>query len=276
MRGELPEIGLGTAQNDDPEICAESVRTALEMGYRMIDTAQMYGNEEYVGEAIQRASVPRDEVFLATKIQPENNSPSDVRRSAIESIERLGVDALDMLYLHWPTEVYEPVETLAVFDELREEGLIDHVGLSNFTLDLLNEAADNLHAPIVAHQVEMHPFLQQEELLAHAQANDHYLVAYSPLAKGAVFDDPDFSRLADRAELNPAQLSLAWLASKDNVVPIPKSETGSHLRANLEAISQAVTDEIIAEIDGLDRATRVNDPLAAIPEGATLRWTPKT
>jgi len=271
----MPTIGLGTALNTDPETCKESVRMALEMGYRMIDTAQMYGNEGYVGGGIRRADVSREEVFLATKIGPENNRYDDVHETARESFDRLGVEYADILYLHWPTKSYDPQETLRAFDELYDDGLIEHVGLSNFTTELIDEAGDALGTPIYAHQAEMHPLLQQEDLLAHAQEHDYYLVAYSPLAKGAIFDDPDFVDIADQCDLNPAQLSLAWLSSKENVVVIPKSETETHLRENLEAVSIELDNEIVSRIDALDKGQRIIDIDDALPEDETLRWTPE-
>lgn len=270
---DMPDIGLGTALNDDPETCRKSVRTALEMGYRMIDTAQMYGNETYVGEGIKRADVPREEVFVATKIAPENNEYEEVLASARESLDQLGLDTLELLYLHWPTDTYDK-GTLQALNELYEERVVENVGLSNFTPELLDDARESLDAPVYAHQVELHPLLQQENLLAYAQEHDHYLVAYSPLAKGAVFDDADFVAIADKCDLSPAALSLAWLASKDNVVPIPKSESESHQRDNLDALSIDLDDEIVRRIDDLEKHERIIDPIDSIPDDQSLCWTP--
>jgi len=153
---ELP-LGLGTSRLDDPAECRATVAAALEAGYRHVDTAQMYDNETAVGEGIATADVDRDDVVVATKIHPDNLAPADVRETARKSLDRLGLDRVDLLYVHWPTGAYDPDATLPAFDALREAGLTDHVGVSNFTPDLLREAAEILDAPIAAHQVECHP-----------------------------------------------------------------------------------------------------------------------
>ena len=152
-------LGLGTYQNTDPETCAESVRLALEAGYRHVDTAAGYDNEAAVGRGIDAADVPREAVFLATKVSTDQLAYDDVIASAERSRELLGVETIDLLYVHWPIRSYDAPETLAAFDELVDRGLIRHVGLSNFTPDLLDEAREHLDAPIFAPQVECPPLL---------------------------------------------------------------------------------------------------------------------
>ena len=256
----LPRIGLGTYSDDDREQWRENVETALDVGYRHVDTAQDYDNEQYVGAGLADAAVDREDVFVATKLAPGNLGYDDVLSSTEASLDRLGVDALDLLYVHWPVDTYDPVETLQALDELHDDGAIRHVGLSNFSPELLDEARDALDAPVAAHQVECHPFLQQEDLRAYAREHDHWLVAYSPLAQGAVLDDPVLTDVADKHDATPAQVSLAWLLSQESVAVIPKASSREHMRQNLAARDLSLDDEDLSRIDASDREHRVIDP----------------
>ena len=255
---ELPTLGIGTYGYTDHDLCAESVRTALEEGYRHVDTAEMYENEVAVGDAIERANVDREEVFVATKVHSSNLSYEDVLEAARRSRDRLGVEVIDLLYVHWPIRTYDPGETLPALDRLREEGVIRHVGLSNFTPSQLDEAVSRLDSPIFAHQVECHPLLPQEELRARARDLDHNLVAYSPLAKGQVTDVPELLDIAEERGATPAQVSLAWLFAND-VAAIPKASTAAHVRENYEALSITLSEETVERIAEVDRIERVVD-----------------
>jgi 2,5-diketo-D-gluconate reductase B len=256
---DLPAMGLGTSGSTDPEECAESVARALDAGYRHVDTAQMYDNEAYVGEGIRASEVDRSEVVLATKIHPDNLAPGDVTRTARESLDRLGVDYVDLLYVHWPTSAYDPERTLPAFDELRDEGVTDYVAVSNFTPDLLDEAREILDSPVAAHQVECHPLLRQDELRAYARDHGHHLVAYTPLGRGEIFDDPTLVDVAERHDASVAQVCLAWAMAQDTVVPIPKA-TGDHIEENLAARDLELDDEDLRRIADIDREHRVIDP----------------
>jgi len=263
MTREITPIGFGTYQITDRDACVRAVETALETGYRHLDTAQMYDNEAYVGEGLAASSVDRDEVFVATKLNYGNLAAEDVLETGRASIDRLGVDAVDLLYVHWPIETYDVDETLPALAELVDEGLVRNVGLSNFTPDLLEEAIDRLDVPLFAHQVEMHPLQQQERHQELAVEGDYHLVAYSPLARGDVFDVPELVDVAEKHDATPAQVSLAWLLDKENVVPIPKSETPEHIRENFTALELELDDEDVATIDGIDREERLVDFPAA-------------
>ena len=251
----MPMLGLGTWKNEDPTACAESVRTALEMGYRHIDTAQIYGNEAAVGEGIAAADVDREEVFLATKVWISNLSRDDVVETAKESLAKLGVDAVDLLYVHWPAGEYDPDETLPAFDALVDSGLTDRVGVSNFEPDHVERAMEVLDAPVFANQVETHPFCTQTELREHAAEHGYELVAYSPLARGAVFDDETLTEIAAAHDASAAQVSLAWLREK-GVTTIPKATSEAHIRDNWASRNLALTDAEIDAIDAIDRAHR--------------------
>ena len=259
MAIELPPIGLGTYENTDPETCAESVQTALDVGYRHVDTAEGYGNEAYVGEGLAASDVDRADVFVATKVGSRSLAYDDVLETAAESKRKLGVDTIDLLYVHWPIRTYDPEDTLRAFDELHDRGDVRHVGLSNFTPDLLTDAIDRLDAPVYAHQVECHPMLQQDELRRLAREHDHPLVAYSPLAKGTVTDVPELAAIAEKRDATPAQVALAWLLSKESVSVIPKAASAAHIRENIDALDLALDDEDIERVDALDRTERMVD-----------------
>jgi len=200
----IPTLGIGTWQNEDHDQCAESVRTALDHGYRHVDTAQAYRNEEAVGRGIAEADVDREDVFLATKVWTSNLAHDDVLETTEESLDRLRTDYLDLLYVHWPANEYDPEETLSAFAELRDEGAIERIGVSNFEPRHLDEARDVLGELPFANQVEFHPLLPQEvlvrgvrlEVLLGEQRVELELVAYSPLARGEVFDIPEIQDVA--------------------------------------------------------------------------------
>ncbi len=261
--GDLPLLGLGTFRNEDFEQCAESVRVALEAGYRHVDTAQSYGNEDAVGEGLRRADVDREDVFVATKLSTRNLARDDALETARDSARRLGVETIDLLYVHWPLRTYDPGETLPALDRLRDEGVVRHVGLSNFEPDQLEAAIDALESPLFAHQVEMHPLLQQRALHEFALEDDHWLVAYSPVARGEVADVPALVEIADAHNATPFQVSLAWLLAKEAVAPIPKATGEAHIRENLGALDLELTADELARIDDLDVERRLVDPEGA-------------
>ena len=255
----MPLLGLGTWENTDPEQCAASVEFALEMGYRHIDTAQAYGNEESVGGGIAAADVDREEVFLATKVWIDSLSYDDAIATTEESLDRLGVDRVDLMYVHWPARAYDAEETLSAFDELVDRGLVDRVGVSNFEPEQLEEAVDLLDAPVFANQVECHPLLPQEELRAVCDEHDVEVVAYSPLARGAVLEDPVLTEIADGHGVSAAQVSLAWLREK-GVTAIPKATSEAHIEDNWASLDLSLSDAEVERIDAIDRRDRRVDP----------------
>ncbi|GAA0266043.1 aldo/keto reductase [Halobacterium noricense] len=259
LANEMPMLGLGTWQNDDSEQCAESVRTALEAGYRHIDTAQAYGNEEAIGRGIAEADVPREDVFLATKVWIDNLGHDDVIETTEESLDKLGVDAVDLLYVHWPSREYDAEETLSAFQQLREDGLTDRIGVSNFEPRHLDEARDVLGEDPFANQVELHPLLPQEELREYAEGRDLEIVGYSPLARGDVFDVPEIQDVAEKHGVSEAQVSLAWVREK-GVTAIPKATSESHIVDNFGSLAVDFDDEDVAKIDGIEARERQVDP----------------
>jgi diketogulonate reductase-like aldo/keto reductase len=257
---DVPPIGLGTWKNDDPRECAQSVRQALEIGYRHVDTAQLYENESAVGNGIAESSVDREEVFLATKLHFDHLDPRHVRETTLESLEDLRTDYVDLLYVHWPAGNYEAERTLPAMEELVDEEGVRSIGLSNFTPDLLEEARSVLEAPIYAHQIEMHPFLQQEHLLADARNHEGRIVAYSPFRHGTLFDEFILKEIAEEHGISVAQVCLAWLIQKDDVFTIPKASSRNHLEDNFEACSVTLDEESVQRINTVNTLDRFIDP----------------
>ncbi|SEH41905.1 2,5-diketo-D-gluconate reductase B [Halopenitus malekzadehii] len=254
-------LGFGTYSLTD-EDGIDALVTAIEAGYRHLDTARLYGNEEEVGEAIDRADVDRDELFVATKIahfeEPEP-TPTYVREGVAESCDRLGIDTIDLLYHHWPGGSEDIEAVLPVLDDLRASGPVERLGVSNYTPADLELADDLLDAPPYAVQAEMHPFLPQEELRGAVRDRDAYFVAYSPIAQGEVFDSPVIAEIAEKHGVNEAIVTLAWHRSKD-VVPIPRSKTPAHIRSNRDALTLELDAEDVERIDAIDRRLRCEDP----------------
>jgi len=255
----MPMLGLGTWENDDHDQCVETVRTALEMGYRHIDTAQAYRNEAAVGEGIAAADVDREDLFLATKVWISNLSYEDVHATVEDSLDRLGTDYVDLLYVHWPAGEYDPAETLRAFDELVDHGAVDRVGVSNFEPEHVGTAREHLAAPVFANQVEMHPLLPQTELQEYAAETGLELVAYSPLKRGELLDEPTLTAIAEEHGVSAAQVSLAWLREK-GVTTIPKATGDAHIRDNFESSSLSLSEEEVRRIDDIDRRDRQLDP----------------
>ena len=255
----MPMLGLGTWENNDSEQCASSVQTALEMGYRHIDTAQIYRNEAAVGAGIAAADVAREEIYLATKVWISKLDAEAVVQSTERSLDRLGTDYVDLLYVHWPAGAYDPGETLPALDRLVERGLVRQVGVSNFEPEHVDRARSVLDAPVFANQVEIHPFLPQQELLEHAAETGVELVAYSPLARGEVLSNPTLGEIAQKHGASEPQVALAWLR-EHGVTAIPKATSEAHIRDNWESLSLSLDDEDIKRIAAIDRQTRTVYP----------------
>jgi 2,5-diketo-D-gluconate reductase B len=256
----IPSPGLGTSGMTGAE-CRTAVERALSLGYRHVDTAQMYDNEAAVGAAVAASEVAREAVYLASKVHPDNLAPEEFERTTRASLERLGVERLDLLYVHWPMRAYDPEGTLDALARAQSEGLTEAVAVSNFTPDLLRAAVDRLDVPVVANQFECHPLLPQTELRAVCAELDVTPVAYSPVMQGRSGEVPELVTVAERHDATPTQVALAWLAAV-GAVPIPKA-TGDHLAENWAARDLELTETDHATIEGIDRRERLVDPEGA-------------
>ena len=235
--------------------CFNAVKSALESGYRHVDTAMAYENEAVVGRAIEVADVDRDDVFVTTKIKgyPELLEYDRLLAAAEGCLERLGTDYIDLLLIHWWDPSADMEETFSAMSQLVERDLVRHIGVSNFSVEQLREAMRVSDVPIFTNQVEYHPFFDQSEMLSFCRENDVLLTAYSPLAEGRVVNDEELTAIGDRYGKSPAQVALRWLIQQPSVVTIPKATTESHLRENLHVFDFELTDEEmrrIAELEG--------------------------
>jgi 2,5-diketo-D-gluconate reductase B len=262
---DLPPVGLGTMGIDDPD----AVATALAVGYRHLDTARIYGNEAVVGEGLAAGlagadgvagepvdaadDLDREDVTVATKLWIDDLAADAVGPAARESAGRLGVDAIDLLYVHRPRGDYAAEATLPALDRLDDEGLVRNVGVSNFEIPGLDRAVDVLGRPPAAHQTELHPLFYNPELIDHARDHGYPVVAYSPLAGGRVREVDAVAEVAEAHETTPEAVAIAWATAKGPVMTIPKASSEAHLRANLAAADLELTDVEVAAIDAVER-----------------------
>ena len=259
---EIPKLGYGTYQLEGRD-CRDGVAHALAVGYRHIDTAQGYQNEDLVGEAIAASGVPRDEIFLTTKLRRSNLTARKVRASTEESLARLEADYLDLLLIHWPSPDVSLAETLEAMAGLQQDGMVRGIGVSNFPPSLVRQTL--AHTAIVANQVEYHVYLSQGELLALAREHDHALTAYSPLARGEPLDEPALVEIAEAHGATPGQVAIAWLLAQDKVVAIPKATAPDRIEENLAAAEVRLSEDEMAALAALDRgsAGRIVEPAFA-------------
>lgn len=256
----IPQLGFGVFQVD-PATTQEVVENALEAGYRHIDTAKVYGNEEGVGRALAASGVARDDVFVTTKLWNADQGRDATLAAFDASLERLGLDVLDLYLIHWPMpENGMFVETWSALEELRAGGRVRAIGVSNFRAeDLATLASAGLSTPAI-NQVEAHPLLTQVSLREYHRAHGILTEAWSPLAQGEVLDLPEVTDIAAAHDATPAQVVIAWHLAIGNVV-IPKSVTPDRIVSNLAAAEITLSDEEITTISGLDRGHRIGpDP----------------
>ncbi|MBR0682703.1 aldo/keto reductase [Roseomonas eburnea] len=258
-RLRIPRIGLGTWQLRGAE-ATKAVEGAIGLGYRHIDTAAMYGNEEAVGAGIRASGLRREEIFLTTKVWWTELAPDALRASAEASLERLGTPHADLILIHWPARGMNLAASLGALAKLQADGLTRAVGVSNFPPGLLKQALDLGIAPIAALQVECHVYLWQEPLAALCRQHGLAMTAYSPIAKAQVNDDPAMRRIAAKHGATPVQVALAWLMAQDNLVAIPKSGRPQGQRENLAAAALRLDADDMAAIAALPKDRRLVNP----------------
>ncbi|MCS4230764.1 2,5-diketo-D-gluconate reductase B [Stenotrophomonas maltophilia] len=264
----VPAFGLGTFRLKDQAVI-DSVRNALDVGYRAIDTAQIYGNEAEVGQAITESGVPRDDIYLTTKIWISEFKRDALLASLRGSLEKLRTDHVDLTLIHWPSpdDAVPMEEYLPALAEAKAQGLTRGIGISNFTIAQTRRAIGILGASEIAtNQVEIHPYLQNRLLVPFLQEQGIHVTAYMSLAYGEVIKDPVIQAIAGRHQATPAQVALAW-ALQQGFAVIPSSTRRENLASNLEAASLRLTDEDLAQIAVLDRGHRL-----ANPDGIAPAW----
>jgi 2,5-diketo-D-gluconate reductase B len=268
IKGErIPALGFGTFHLRGPE-GVKAIRTALEVGYRHLDTAIRYGNEAEVGQAIAESGIDRSEIFLATKLPHTDLAGGAVGERVAESLVRLGTDHVDLLLIHWPNPAVPLAETLAALDQVRAEGRTRRIGVSNFPVAWMKRAVEDCGADIFTNQVEYHPLLNQRPVLDYLRANGILLTAAVPLARGAVDGQPVLREIAGRHGKSTAQVTLRWLVQQSHVAAVPKSADPARIRANFEIFDFVLSAAEMAAIDALGRNLRLVDPAWA------PRWDP--
>jgi diketogulonate reductase-like aldo/keto reductase len=263
---EIPAIGLGTWELRGDE-CAKLVETALQNGYTHIDTAQMYQNEREVGAGIKASGVDRDSLFVTTKIWPDNYASDDFARAVDERLALLDCGTLDLLLLHWPPGAVSMAEAVAGLNKAKRAGLARHIGISNFTVAQVEEAVALSEEPLVCNQIEYHPLINQDKVRAACARHGLAVTAYCPIARNKVADEPVMRDIAQRHDVSPAQIALAWLAGHGDVISIPRSSRPERLADNLKALEVSLNDDEMAEISALNvRNLRLVDPEGVRPE----------
>ena len=254
-QANIPVLGLGTWQSTGQD-CIDVVSQGLKMGYEHIDTAQAYSNEKEVGQGIKKSGVARDKFFLTTKIFPDDMKfePEKLVAATKRSLENLDTDYVDLLLLHWPDDRVPLSETIPALCELQKQGLTRNIGVSNFNIAHIIEAEKYADVPIVVNQVEFHPFIKQKTLQTFLNNHHILLEAYSPLARGDVFDNEIIKEIADKHGITPAQVSLAWILSDKHRIAIPKTANPDHLQGNLDAINVQLSADELEKIGSLARA----------------------
>ncbi len=253
---KMPALGLGTWQLSGAA-CEKSVRLALDLGYRHIDTAEMYGNEAEIGRAVQASGVDRASLFITTKIWTNHLRAQDVGPTAETSRRKLKTDYVDLLLIHWPNTTVPLAETLGAMMKLKEAGKARAIGVSNFSVGQMTEALTKHKAPIACNQVEYHLLLNQRPILDYARGHGMAVVAYCPLARGQLTDNGVLTRIGARHGKTAAQVALRWLVQQPGVAAIPKATREPNLRANLEIFDFALDAAERAELDRLPGDTRV-------------------
>jgi 2,5-diketo-D-gluconate reductase B len=263
----VPAFGLGTFRLKD-QVVIDSVTTGLELGYRVIDTAQIYGNEAEVGQAVVQSGVPRDQLYITTKIWTDNFAADKLIPSLKESLAKLKTDYVDLTLIHWPSPQGKVAVTefMGALLEAKKQGLTREIGVSNFTVALMKEAIAAIGAEHIAtNQIELHPYLQNRTVADFARQHGIKITSYMTLAYGEVLKDPVIEEIARRNDATPAQVTLAWAMQLGYAV-IPSSTKRANLESNLKAVDLKLSDDDMARIAKLDRGHRLTSPASLAPE----------
>lgn len=259
----IPRIGLGTFGLKG-EACVAAVEAALASGYRHLDTATMYGNEAEVGAGLKASGVARDEVFVTTKVWVDDIAPGDLERSAEASLKRLGLSEVDLLLIHWPNKAVPLADSTAALCGTRRQGLARHIGISNYTAAMVDETVALASEPLVANQVEYHPYLDQGAVKAACARHGMAMTSYCPLGRGGLLADPVVTAIASRYGISPSQVVLRWHVQQPGIVAIPKSGTPAHIATNIDVFGFELTPDEMRSLSGLARPDgRVVDPAFA-------------
>jgi 2,5-diketo-D-gluconate reductase B len=255
----LPRLGLGTFRMQG-DVCRAAVESALALGYRHIDTAEMYGNEDAIGAAIAASRVARKDLHVTTKVWNENLAPDAIRRAFDVSLKKLKLDHVDLYLVHWPARNMNLPAMFETLMKLKAEGRTRAIGVANFNVALLKTVVEEIKAPIACNQIEYHVMLDQTKVIRYLAAKSIPLVAYCPLAQGRAASDPTLMAIGRKHGASAAQVALKWLLDQDGVAAIPKASRNESQKANLEALHVGLDDEDIKAIAGLPKDRRCVNP----------------
>lgn len=258
----LPRLGLGTYRLQG-DACRAAVESGLSLGYRHIDTATMYGNEDAVGAAIAASGIARADLHVTTKVWHDQLAPDAIRRACDTSLNKLGLDHVDLYLVHWPSPAMDLGAVLATLVKLKEEGLTRAIGVCNFTLPLLREAIERIGAPIACNQIEYHVLLDQSPIRSYLAGKSIPVIAYAPLAQGRLAEHPELTAIARKHGASPAQVALKWLLDQDDVAAIPKAQRPASQQGNLDALKLKLDDEDRRVIAALPKDQRFVNPAFA-------------
>ncbi len=253
----IPALGFGTYLLSG-QTCVDAVRDAVAVGYRHIDTAEMYGNEAETGEGIRQSGVSRNELFVTTKLWNDSLAPSAVQRTTEQSLTSLQTDYIDLLLIHWPSSRVPLEDTLDAMNRLREQGKVRHLGVSNFNIALLQRALKT-GVPLITNQVEYHVMLNQDKLMTFMRSHGMFLTAYSPLAKGRLVNNPVLREIGEKHDKTDVQVALRWLVQQDDVATVPKASGPDKRRKNFDIFDFELDSEDLELIDRLEKNRRVVD-----------------
>lgn len=257
----IPVVGYGTMQYPEPERAVDLITYAIQSGYRHIDTARKYGSEQWVGEAIRGAGVARHELWVTTKVTEENAKADDFARSLDTSLKTLGLDYVDLLLIHWPQPRVPLEETLGALARAKQEGLARHIGVSNFTVALIDEAVAKCSEPLVTNQIEYHAYLRQDKVLAACARHGMIVTCYAPLARGRLLDDPVLIEIGAAHGKTAAQVALRWLIQQPQVAVVPRALESNEIQEDINLFDFELTEAEMARIGALrDRSIRIVDP----------------
>jgi diketogulonate reductase-like aldo/keto reductase len=261
----VPAIGFGTMLL--PNRPAELVAAAIACGYRHIDTARKYGTEQHVGEGIRASGISRGDLFVTTKVTEDDAREPDFMRSVETSLKTLGLDYVDLLLVHGPQPKVPFTETLGALAKAKRQGMARHVGVSNFTLAMLEEAIHICSEPLVTNQVEYHAYLPQERMLAALRRHGMILTAYCPVARGKLLDDPVVHEIAKAHGKTPAQICLRWLVQQPDVAAVPRALEEAHITENLNIFDLSLSEDEMRRLSALRRRQiRIADPPERAPK----------
>src|SRR3954451_5371683 len=255
----LPQLGLGTFRMQG-DLCRAAVGHALRLGYRHIDTAEMYGNEEPIGAAIASSGIARKELHITTKVWHENLAPDAIRKAFDASLKKLKLDHVDLYLVHWPSPDMNLPAVFETLMKLKEQGRTRAIGVANFNVALMKTVVEQIKAPIACNQVEYHVMLDQTPLRKYLAAKSIPLVAYCPLAQGRAASDETLTAIGRKHGASAAQVALKWLLDQDGVAAIPKASLAESQKANLDALHIGLDDEDRAAIAGLPKNKRLVNP----------------